>query len=294
MHRIGSSWLAIAILLGIPAAGIAQDKYFVSDGVRIRYIDQGTGEPIILLHGLGGSVESWSTVGILQDLASDHRVIAFDARGHGKSDKPHDPKLYGRQMALDVVRLLDHLGIRRAHVVGYSLGGMLTSQLLTLRPDRFITATLIAGGGRFGVSPEAEREMEQQAQEVEAECVSRSLIIALAPADMPKPTDDRIKELSKECFADSTRDRFATAALMRSRSDQVVSPAVAARITVPTLGIVGSVDGMKRALDSLAAMRPDVKIVVVDGATHAGPRGILTRPELLPALREFISAHSAR
>jgi len=293
MHRIGT-WLATAILLGIPAAGIAQDRYFVSDGVRIRYIDQGTGEPVVFLHGLGGSVESWSSVGIFQDLARDHRVIAFDARGHGKSDKPHDPKQYGRQMALDVVRLLDHVGIPRAHVVGYSLGGMLTSQLLTLRPDRFITATLIAGGGRFGVSPDAKRELEQQAREVEAECVSRSLIIALAPADMPKPTDDRIRELSKECFADSTRDRFAMAALMRSRSDQVVSPAAAARITVPTLGIVGSADGMKSGLDSLADMRPDVKIVLVDGATHAGPRGILTRPELMAALREFISAHPAR
>ena len=293
MNRIGS-WLAIAILLGIPAAGIAQDRYFVSDGVRIRYIDQGTGEPIVLLHGLGGSVESWSAVGILQDLAKDHRVIAFDARGHGKSDKPHDPKQYGRQMALDVVRLLDHLGIPRAHVVGYSLGGMLTSQLLTLRPDRFITATLIAGGGRFGVSPEAKREMEQEAREVEAECVSRSLIIALAPADVPKPTEDRIRQMSKDCFADSTRDRFATAALMRSRTDQVVSPAAATRVTVPTLGIVGSADGMKRGLDSLATMRPDVKIVVVDSATHAGPRGILTRPELMSALREFISAHPAR
>ena len=51
MYRIGS-WLAIAILLGIPAAGIAQDRYFVADGVRIRYIDQGTGEPIVLMHGL--------------------------------------------------------------------------------------------------------------------------------------------------------------------------------------------------------------------------------------------------
>src|SRR5512138_3562067 len=207
MHRIGS-WLVIAILLGVPATGVSQDRYFVSDGVRIRFIDQGTGEPIVLLHGLGGSVESWSTVGILQDLSRDHRVIAFDARGHGKSDKPHDPRQYGRQMALDVVRLLDHLGIPRAHVVGYSLGGMLTSQLLTLRPDRFITATLIARGGRFGVSPEAKREMEQQAREVEAECVSRSLIVTLAPADVPKPSDDRIRELSKECFADSTRDRF--------------------------------------------------------------------------------------
>lgn len=287
------SWVA-AILFIASAPAVAQDKYFVSDGVRIRYVDQGAGEPIVLLHGLGGSVETWTTTGIFQALAQDHRVIAFDMRGHGKSDKPHDPKKYGREMVLDVVRLLDHLGIRRAHVAGYSLGGMIVSQLLTLHPDRFLSATLIAAGGRFGVSPDAERELEAEAREVEAECVSRSLIIALAPSDAPKPSDERIAQLSKDCFADSTRDRFATAAFMRSRSEQVVDPAAAARVTVPTLGIVGSADVMKRGLDSLAAMRPDIRVIVLEGATHAGDRGILNRPELKAALREFLASHPAR
>ncbi len=287
------SWVA-AILFIASAPAVAQDKYFVSDGVRIRYVDQGAGEPIVLLHGLGGSVETWTSTGILQALAQDHRVIAFDMRGHGKSDKPHDPKKYGREMVLDVVRLLDHLGIQRAHVAGYSLGGMIVSQLLTLHPDRFLSATLIAAGGRFGVSPDAERELEAQAREVEAECVSRSLIIALAPSDAPKPSDERIAQMSKDCFADSTRDRFATAAFMRSRSEQVVDPAAAARVTVPTLGIVGSADVMKRGLDSLAAMRPDVRVIVLEGATHAGERGILNRPELKAALREFVDSHPAR
>ncbi|HTJ22438.1 MAG TPA: alpha/beta fold hydrolase [Gemmatimonadaceae bacterium] len=288
------SWIGAALLVAAPSLGVAQDKYFDADGVRIHYVEQGKGEPVVLLHGLGGSVGTWTSTGILQALAQDHRVIAFDMRGHGKSDKPHDPKKYGREMVLDVVRLLDHLSIQRAHVAGYSLGGMLISQLLTLYPDRILSATLIAAGGRFGVSPDAERELEAQAREVEAECVSRSLIIALAPTDAPKPSDERIAQLSKDCFADSTRDRFATAAFMRSRSEQVVDPAAAARVTVPTLGIVGSADVMKRSLDSLAAMRADVRVIVLDGATHAGERGILNRPELKTALREFLASHRVR
>lgn len=293
MHH-ARSWIGVALLVVAPSLGVAQDKYFDADGVRIRYVERGQGEPVVLLHGLGGSVETWTNSGILQALAQDHRVIAFDMRGHGQSDKPHDPKKYGREMVLDVVRLLDHLGIQRAHIAGYSLGGMIVSQLLTLQPDRFLSATLIAAGGRFGVSPDAEREIEAQAREVEAECVSPSLIIALAPSDAPKPSEERIAQMSRDCFADSTRDRFATAAFMRSRSEQVVDPAAAARVTVPTLGIVGSADAMKRGLDSLAAMRPSVRVIVLEGATHAGERGILNRPELKTALHEFLAAHPAR
>jgi pimeloyl-ACP methyl ester carboxylesterase len=87
------------------------------------------------LHGGTSNLESWIVRGVLPNLEKDFRVIAFDARGHGKSDKPRDPSAYGRQQALDVVRLLDALRIDRAHIVGYSLGGSTVAQLLTLHPD---------------------------------------------------------------------------------------------------------------------------------------------------------------
>jgi pimeloyl-ACP methyl ester carboxylesterase len=280
--------------IALPRGGSAQDRYVEFNGIRIRYVEQGTGEPIVLLHGMGGTLETWTTSGILQDLARDHRVIAFDLRGHGKSSRPHDPKQYGREMGLDVVRLLDTLGIARAHIVGYSLGGMITSQLLTLHPERFATATLIAGGGRFDWSADAARNAESVAGEMERDCVSKSLVVALAPPDAPKPTDERMRQLSAECMADSLRDRFAMAALTRSRADQVVAPATLALSKVPTLAIVGSADGFRKNIDSLVTIRPTAKLVVVEGATHAGPRGILTRPELVSALREFLTTHPLR
>jgi len=174
MNRLRSCAAVLCLVLA-SATGFAQDKFFDSNGVTIRYVEQGNGEPVVLLHGMGSSLETWVTRGVLQNLARDYRVIAFDARGHGRSGKPHDPKQYGREMALDTVRLLDHLDIRRAHVVGYSMGGFLTSQLLTLHPDRFLTATLVAGAGRFRWTPELARNFEQQASEHERECVSRTL-----------------------------------------------------------------------------------------------------------------------
>jgi pimeloyl-ACP methyl ester carboxylesterase len=123
-----------------PVQGSAQDNFFDSNGVRIRYVDRGAGEPVVLIHGGGSTLESWVDSGVLPNLAKDYRVIALDARGFGKSGKPHDVKAYGPEMGLDVIRLLDHLGIQRAHVVGYSMGAHITAQLLTTHPQRFLTA----------------------------------------------------------------------------------------------------------------------------------------------------------
>jgi len=98
-----------ALTLGIVAASTAaahEDRYLDAAGVKIRYIDTGKGaETIVLLHGGTSRLESWITPGVVDNLAKDFRVIAFDARGHGKSDAPREPAAYGRQQALDVVRI---------------------------------------------------------------------------------------------------------------------------------------------------------------------------------------------
>jgi pimeloyl-ACP methyl ester carboxylesterase len=272
----------------------AQDKYFDSDGVRIRYIVQGAGEPVVLVHGFEGSMETWVARGIISNLARDYQVIAFDMRGHGKSAKPHSPSAYGREMALDIVRLLDHLGIARAHIVGFSLGSQLTSQLLTLRPDRFLTATLIAGAGRLEWTDQQARDAEQEAVEHERQCISQGAINRLFPPDRPRPTEQQIAALSAACMADSTQDRFALAAAARSRGDQRITPADAAAVKVPTLAVVGSLDPARKGLETLKSLRPDLKLVIVDGATHAGDRGIIGRPELMTALREFLAANRVK
>jgi len=75
--------------------------------------------------------QEWITSGLLHKLARTHCVIAFDVRGHGKSGKPHDSAAYGPEMAWDVVRLLDHLAIAKAHVIGYSMGAHIVARLLT-------------------------------------------------------------------------------------------------------------------------------------------------------------------
>src|SRR5881397_2402529 len=114
-------WISLLGALLAPAPALAQDQFFDSNGVKIRYTVEGQGEPVLLIHGFTADIEKqWGQPGVLKALAKDHRVIALDNRGHGKSGKPHDAKMYGKEMVEDAVRLLDHLKIAKAHVVGYS------------------------------------------------------------------------------------------------------------------------------------------------------------------------------
>src|SRR3954469_6769072 len=118
--------LAIGLaVVSLPAAVSAQGKFFESKGVEIHYVEQGAGEPVILIHGNGGSVQTWVATGVSPDLANNYRVISMDCRGHGLSGKPHEAQQYGTEMAMDIVRLLDHLHIQRAHIIGHSMGANL-------------------------------------------------------------------------------------------------------------------------------------------------------------------------
>ena len=116
---------------------------FMSKDVKIHYVVQGKGEPVILVHGLDSSAKmNWEMPGTVAELAKHYQVIAFDNRGHGQSDKPQAEGQYGVQMVEDVVRLMDHLNLPKAHVVGYSLGGMIALKLPTLHPERVSSAVL--------------------------------------------------------------------------------------------------------------------------------------------------------
>lgn len=118
------SLLIVFFALQLSSASAAEDRFFVSDGVHIRFIDEGRGTPVLLIHGYSSDIESgWGNRGVINGLISaGYRVIAYDNRGHGKSDKPQGTSKYGLNMVEDGRRLLDHLNIDRAHVVGYSLG----------------------------------------------------------------------------------------------------------------------------------------------------------------------------
>jgi pimeloyl-ACP methyl ester carboxylesterase len=128
---------------GSPHAFI--DGYVDAAGDRIHYIEQGRGIPVLLIHGAYGSGANFVATDFGATLAGRYRVIAPDSLGHGGSDSPTDPIRYGaRRRALHLAAVLDALGIERAHVVGYSMGGWMASALATFHAER--VASLAIGG----------------------------------------------------------------------------------------------------------------------------------------------------
>jgi pimeloyl-ACP methyl ester carboxylesterase len=140
---------ALSLWLGRPANSIAaaESQFFDAKGVKIHFLIEGTGEPVVLIHGLDSSARvNWQMPGTIDALAKDHQVIAIDLPGYGESDKPVDPAAYGEQWVDDVILLLDRLNIRKAHIVGYSMGGMVALKLIAEHPERVISGTLGGAG----------------------------------------------------------------------------------------------------------------------------------------------------
>ena len=127
--RLPAHAVAAALCIAVPAGTFAAEpaenqpkvQTFTSNSIEIAFADWGEGEAVVLHQGFGGRLSNWRPMRSAI-LKAGYRVIAMDARGHGQSGKPHDVQSYGVEMADDVVRLLDHLGIRRAHIVGLVTG----------------------------------------------------------------------------------------------------------------------------------------------------------------------------
>lgn len=178
---------------------------FNSDGVRIAYIDvppaDGAGKPILLIHGFASNhAVNWVNTQWVRALTqAGYRAIALDNRGHGESEKLYDPAAYSSDaMANDAIRLLDHLGIERAHVMGYSMGGRITAHIALDHADR-VRSALIGGLGMHLI---------------EGKGLPSGIAEALeAPAGTPAPNPTAA---AFRTFAEQTRsDLRALAACMR-------------------------------------------------------------------------------
>jgi pimeloyl-ACP methyl ester carboxylesterase len=233
-------------------------QFFDSDGLRLAYVDvaphgRDRGEPILLIHGFASNHRvNWVNPRWVETLTHDgRRVIAFDNRGHGESDKPTDPAAYhSALMAADAARLLDHLGVERADAMGYSMGARISAYLTLAHPDR--VRRLILGG--LG-----DRLVE-----------GVGLPMGVADA-MEAPSLDALSDPMQRMFrtfADQTNsDRVALSACIRG-SRQTLSAAEAARIACPTLVAVGTRDAIAGDPHRLAAMLPHASVLDIPGRDH--------------------------
>ncbi|MEZ4594874.1 MAG: alpha/beta hydrolase [Chloroflexota bacterium] len=113
------------------------------ENISLYYEEQGAGEPLILLHGLGSDGRSWEYQ--RPSFAQQFRVIVVDVRGHGRSAKPLGPYSVP-QFANDIFALLDYLQIDRFHLLGLSMGGMIGCQMAQDQPERFLSLTIVNSG----------------------------------------------------------------------------------------------------------------------------------------------------
>jgi pimeloyl-ACP methyl ester carboxylesterase len=281
--------LVLLVLLSCLAGSAAgEERFFDSAGVRIRYLDSGAGAPVVLVHGFTANIErAWIETGMVDNLARDYRVIALDLRGHGRSGKPHAPAAYD-ELASDVLRLMDHLGVARAHAVGYSLGGIILAKLLTTHPERFTSAVLGGAAYRRSQSAQADRAADAAAREIEAG-IYRALVVSTWPTDEPPPDEAAIHARSREISQGT--DLRAHAALMRARRALVVTDAEIAKVRVPALAVVGEADPALPRVRAMVKRWPGLEVEVVPGAAHptVHARGLPRNPTFAAAIRRHIA-----
>jgi len=226
---------------------------FRNGEVEIAYLDEGEGEPIMLVHGFASTKEvNWVQPGWVTTLArAGRRVIALDNRGHGASSKPYDPSAYhSATMAEDVRALLDHLKIERADVMGYSMGARITAFLAIAHPTR-LRAAIFGGLGIHLVEGVGLPESIASALE------------APALADVHDPTGRTFR-----IFAEQTKsDLRALAACIRG-SRQTLSRAEVAGIRAPVLVAVGSRDQVAGSAQKLAALIPGARSLDIPDRDH--------------------------
>jgi pimeloyl-ACP methyl ester carboxylesterase len=292
LRRTALVLLASTVLLApyVRAQAPEADRFFDSKGVKIRYIDVGEGEPVVLIHGFSSTLDAnWGQTRVIDALAKEFRVVAFDVRGHGKSGKPHEPSSYGLAVVEDVTRLMDYLNIPRAHIVGYSMGGAITGKFITLHPDRVISAVFGGSAPRLGWTPQAERDANELAESLEQGHGMRPLILRLSPPNEPKPSEEAIERQSQASLG--RNDALALAAVQRGNKEQAVTLAEVRTLKMPLLAVIGSADPIKAGVDAFKQIKPELNVVVIDGATHSGARGAPARPEFAAAVHDFLAAH---
>ena len=226
---------------------------FESDGLSLRYIDEGAGEPIVLIHGFASHVEmNWINPGWVSFLTGlGKRVIAFDHRGHGESAKTYDTHAYGAQlMAEDARRLLEHLDISRADVMGYSMGARVTA-FLAIHHPHLVRSAIFAGMGESMLTGLVSADAIASGLEAS----SRDLV-----------TDPEARTF--RIFAEATRsDLKALAACMRSQRTKI-TPDMLHRLDLPVLIAVGTEDHVAGSPHVLAEHIRGAEVLDIPGRDH--------------------------
>jgi len=247
---------------------------FLSNGIAIAYEEHGEGAPILLIHGFGSSGKiNWIDTGWVETLTgAGFRAVTYDNRGHGESRKLYDTNLYhAHEMAEDAKRLLDHLGIERAAVLGYSMGARIAAFLALAHPNR-VSCEIWGGMGMNLISGLNDSE---------------EIIDALTAESL----DDVRGRTGRQfrIFAEHNKaDRAALAACMVT-SREPMSEEQVRSIDLPVLVANGDKDNMAGPAEPLAALLPKGEAFVIERRDHLRATG---DPQFKQRTLEFLAANA--
>lgn len=243
-------------------------------GVRIHYQTAGTGSALVLHHGTMGSGPDWVDLGYVEALKDRHKLILVDARGHGQSDKPHDPAAYDlRLRAADVVAVLDDLGVQRADFLGYSMGGWIGFGLAKHFPERF-NSFILGGAHPYAENTQAIRDRMPMDPAAFAAGLEQTYGTLLTPAR-------RARLLAN--------DLVALRALTQDRDDIAE---VLPTMTMPSLIFCGELDPRLVQARQAASEMPNATFLGLPGCDHVGTT---RRTEIIiPRMRAFLHDVSER
>ena len=225
---------------------------FDSNGVQINYEVFGEGRPVVLVHGFASSLDgNWVRTGWVETLKPLRQVIALDCRGHGESEKRHDPDAYAsEEMADDVVRLMDHVGVESADLFGYSMGAGISLRIVLRHPERFTSVVLGGIGGnmtrRRGGRPE----------------VGKAML-----AKDPKTVSDPVARGFRQ-FAEANGADLRALAAFQQAPRTPIEPSMLGEITLPCLIVVGEDDALVGSADDLASAIPGSRLLTIPGRDH--------------------------
>jgi pimeloyl-ACP methyl ester carboxylesterase len=257
--------------------------FVTHQGIRIRYEVEGKakGPPLVLQHGFSSNLEVWLAAGYAKALRADYQLVLLDARGHGASDKPHDPTAYRLEaFADDVVAVLDALSISKAHYWGYSMGAFIGFEIVRRAPSRFCSLTL---GGHTPYGPRT--ETETHFVELFAENVALALeqgmeayIGFLEKASGPIPPVARKRLLGN--------DPQALLAMTKASREWLGIGDILEKINVPCLLYAGEADPLYAGAKEGATHIPTAKFISLPGLDHFG--ALFASDLVVPHVRQFL------
>ncbi len=242
--------------------------YANNQGVRIHYQVTGEGPPLVLQHGFNASFKDWYEFGYVEKLRKEYRLILVDARGHGASDKPHEPEAYALEwLVSDITAVLDDLQVGKTHYWGYSMGGWIGFGMAKYAMPR-LNSLIIGGAQPYGRSFAQVREILRNG--IEAWMASVEDWGVYSPAALARMRNN---------------DSLALLAIIQDRPDM---SSVLPGMTMPCLLYAGSTDSQCDLAERCANQLPNATFVSFAGYNHFE---IMPQSELVvPHVRKFLAS----